>query len=113
MESLADWWFGLGFMFAFYVAPAAITLAFALSPSHRLRRVTVAIGAATFLLWLAQIMVWTRAFDEPIPGETVPNELFPVHEALTHASAAGCVVLLALGVAVVVTGRPSRQGVRA
>ncbi|WP_269303247.1 hypothetical protein [Aeromicrobium sp. HA] len=112
MESLADWWFGLGFMFAFYIAPAAITLAFALRPSSRLRTTTVAIGLVTWLLWLAQFAVWTQSHDEPIPGETVPNELFPIHEALAHASAAGCVILLPLAVAVVVTGRPARQHVR-
>ena len=38
-------------------------------------------------------------------GDPVPNGLYPIHEALAHASAAGCVVLLPFAVAVVVTGR--------
>ncbi|MFO6451445.1 MULTISPECIES: hypothetical protein [unclassified Aeromicrobium] len=112
MESLAEWWIILGWALAALIAPGAITLALALKPSRRLRSATVAVGLVTFLLWLAQFVVWTKAFDMPIPGETVPNELFPVHDALTHASAAACAVLIPLAVAVVATGRPARQLVR-
>lgn len=112
METLAEWWIILGWALAALIAPAAITLALALKPSRRLRIATVAIGLVTFLLWLAQFVVWAKAFDMPIPGETVPNELFPIHEALTHASAAGCVVLIPFAVAVVVNGRTARQLVR-
>lgn len=105
MESLADWWVMLGWGLAALIAPAVAALAGLMRPSLRLRRITEVVALVTWLLWLAQFVVWANAFDELIPGEMVPNELFPIHEALAHASAAGCVVLLPLAVAVVVTGR--------
>ncbi|MFH7322007.1 hypothetical protein [Aeromicrobium sp. JJY06] len=112
MESLAEWWIILGWALAAFIAPAIAALAGLLRPSRRLRRVTEAVALVTWLLWLVQFVVWANAHDMPIPGETVPNELFPIHEALAHASAAGCVILLPLAVAVVATGRPARQHVR-
>jgi len=108
MEALESWSIGLGWAFAALIAPAVAALALGLRPSRRLRNVTVVIAVVTWLLWLTQLVVWAHAHDMPIPGETVPNELFPIHEALAHASAAGCVILLPLAVAVVVTGRSPR-----
>lgn len=105
MESLADWWIMLGWGLAALVAPAIAALAGLMRPSLRLRRITEVVALVTWLLWLAQFVVWANAFDELIPGEMVPNELFPIHEALAHASAAGCVALIPFAVAVVVTGR--------
>lgn len=105
METFAEWWMILGWGLAALVAPAIAALAGLMRPSLRLRRITEVVALVTWLLWLAQFVVWANAFDELIAGEMVPNELFPVHEALAHASAAGCVVLLPFAVAVVVTGR--------
>ncbi|MFO6451446.1 MULTISPECIES: hypothetical protein [unclassified Aeromicrobium] len=112
MESLAEWWIILGWGLAALIAPTIAALAGLLRPSRRLRRTTEVIALVTWLLWLAQYVVWANAHDFPMSGDPVPNELYPVHEALAHASAAGCVVLIPFAVAVVVTGRPARQPVR-
>ena len=94
----------LGWGLAALIAPAIAALAGLMRPSLRLRRITEVVALVTWLLWLAQFVVWANAHDMST-GDPVPNGLYPFHETLADASAAGCVVLLPLAVAVVVTGR--------
>ncbi|MET0467929.1 MAG: hypothetical protein ABWZ87_04260 [Aeromicrobium sp.] len=105
METLDELSIILGGMLA-GLAPGACVLALPFAPNRRLLVVTLTVAALTWLLWLAQWVVWLFAFDEPIPGETVPNAQFPVSNALMHASSVGCLMLIAL-TAIVVTRRRS------
>lgn len=86
----------LGGLLAGGLAPAVYVLAVRVAPRRSLLVSTFAVAAVTWGLWLANWVVWLFAFDEPIPGETVPNALFTLSTALMHASSVGCIVLLAL-----------------
>ena len=108
MPALTDVSLFLGFVMAWGLAPAIGILALNIPTNRRLRVITVSVAVLTFLLWVAQMLVWRQSFDEPIPGETVPNELWPVSDALTHACGVGCLVLLTLA-AVILTGHVRRR----
>lgn len=96
MQTVAELSLLVGGFLAFGLAPAAAVLARAAAPDQRARRLTIVVAALAWGAWLAQFVAWRFAFDEPLPGETVPNSLMPVADALAHVSSAGCLVLFGL-----------------